>query len=389
MPSGTTPTNVDPFPNPSTGPTATGEVVVSTPSPPGSSGPLVSLAYEQFARDVPFPVFLTPLPGTGLLIIASKEGRLWIHDGVDLRDEPFLDIRNRVRDNQEQGLLGVAFSPDFAESGRFFVHYTGAGGETVLAEFRAAGMMAEADTEVVVYQLDQPARNHNGGMIEFGPDGFLYMGLGDGGGSNDRFGNGQNFDTPLGALLRFDTAVPGKVTPAAGNPFPALEVWSVGLRNPWRFSIDHQSGLILIADVGQGSFEEISVARLSEPGLNYGWPITEGLHCFRPSSACEIAGLTLPVLEVARGDGGTCSITGGVVYRGSLIPELYGHYLFSDFCGGYLRSFPLEGGFDQPTDWTDQVGDAGSVTSFGVDAGGEVYVLNSAGVIWRIVAIRD
>lgn len=385
----TTPADGDPLPNPSTRSTAAGEVVTSTASLPESPGPLVSLAYEEFARGVPFPVFLTPLPGTGLLIIASKEGRLWLHDGVDLRQEPFLDIRNRVRDNREQGLLGVAFSPDFAESGRFFVHYTGAGGETVLAEFRAVGMVAGADTEVVVYQLDQPAGNHNGGMIEFGPDGFLYMGLGDGGGANDRFGNGQNLDTPLGALLRFDTAVPGEVTPAVGNPFPAPEVWSVGLRNPWRFSIDPQSGLILIADVGQRSFEEISVARLSEPGVNYGWPITEGLHCFRPSSGCEIAGLTLPVLEVTRGDGGTCSITGGVVYRGSLIPELYGHYLFSDFCGGYLRSFPLEGGFDQPTDWTDQVGDAGSVTSFGVDAGGEVYVLNSAGVIWRIVAIRD
>ena len=238
---------------------------------------------------------------------------------------------------------------------------------------------------MIVFRIDQPAANHNGGMIEFGPDGFLYVGLGDGGRSNDAFGNGQNPASALGVLLRFDVSAPGIAAPAPGNPFAVPEVWFIGLRNPWRFSIDPVSGLILIAAVGQNAFEEISAALLSEPGVNYGWPITEGLHCFRPRSGCDVDGLTLPVWEVAHGDAGTCSITGGVVYRGAAIPALVGHYLFSDFCGGYLRSIPVEGAFETAVDWTEQVGDASRVVSFGTDSEGEVYVLNSDGDILKIV----
>ena len=275
--------------------------------------------------------------------------------------------------------------PDYDSSRRFFVHYSDVRGDTVLAEFTAADLLADSTTEVIVFRIDQPAANHNGGMIEFGPDGFLYVGLGDGGRSNDAFGNGQNPASALGVLLRFDVSAPGIAAPAPGNPFAAPEVWSIGLRNPWRFSIDPVSGLILIADVGQNAFEEISAALLSEPGVNYGWPITEGLHCFRPRSGCDVDGLTLPVWEVAHGDAGTCSITGGVVYRGAAIPALVGHYLFSDFCGGYLRSIPVEGAFETAVDWTEQVGDAGRVVSFGTDSEGEVYVLNSDGDILKIV----
>ena len=224
------------------------------------------------------------------------------------------------------------------------------------------------------------------------------MGLGDGGGAGDRFGHGQNDRTPLGALLRFDVSVPGALSPAPGNPFPAPEVWAVGLRNPWRFTIDFPSGLIVIADVGQDLFEEVSIAPVDAAGLNYGWPITEGRHCFRPASGCAADGLTLPVLEVEHGDAGTCSITGGVVYRGAEIPELYGHYLFSDYCGGYLRSFPVDGFTgasppydtlaEPPLDWTSQAGIPGQVSSFGVDAAGEVYVLVSEGRVLRLEALR-
>ena len=355
-------------------------------APPTTLAPLRSLAYREVAT-VPFPIDLAALPGTDLMVIASKEGRLWLYDEGGVRDQAFLDIRERVLDRGEQGLLGVAFSPDHTDSGRLFVHYTALDGDTVLAEYTAAGGRVDPDGEMVLFRVSQPAPNHNGGTIAFGPDGYLYMGLGDGGGANDRYDHGQNDRTPLGALLRLDVSVPGVMAPAPGNPFPAPEVWAIGLRNPWRFTIDHPSGLVVIADVGQNHFEEISVAPIATPGLNYGWPITEGLHCFRPESGCDATGLTLPVLEVSHNDSGTCSITGGVVYRGAGIPELHGHYLFSDYCGGYLRSFPL----DDPgalRDWTDQVGIAGRVTAFGADASGEVYVLTASGSVLRLVAAR-
>ena len=349
--------------------------------------PLRSLAYREVAN-LPFPIDLAPVPGTPLLAIASKEGRLWLHGVAGLHEEPFLDISDRVRNRGEQGLLGFAFHPDYPDSGRLFVHYTAHNGDTVLAEYAVANGAAEPDGETVLYRIPQPAPNHNGGTITFGPDGYLYLGLGDGGGANDQFGHGQNDETPLAALLRFDVSAPGRASAAPGNPFPAPEVWAIGLRNPWRFVIDHPSGLIVIADVGQNRFEEVSAAPIEAPGLNYGWPLTEGLHCFRPQSGCDANGLTLPVVEVEHGDAGTCSITGGVVYRGAEIPELYGHYLFSDYCGGYLRSFPLDDPAKEPYDWTDQVGNAGLVVAFGSDAAGEVYVLTAAGPILRLVAQR-
>lgn len=360
---------------------AVSEVVTTTTLPP-----LRSLAYREVAN-VPFPIDLAPVPGTSRLLIASKEGRLWMYGDGRLADQPWLDISDRVRNRGEQGLLGFAVHPDYPDSGRLFVHYSALNGDTVLAEYTAADDAVDAEG-AVLFRLAQPAANHNGGTIAFGPDGYLYMGLGDGGGANDQFGHGQNERTPLGALLRFDVSVPGIASPAPGNPFPAPDVWSIGLRNPWRFVIDHPSGLIVIADVGQNLFEEVSVAPVAAGGLNYGWPITEGLHCFDPPSDCDASGLTLPVLEVSHADSGTCSITGGVVYRGEEIPELYGHYLFSDYCGGYLRSFPIEGPFEEPHDWTDQVGNAGQVVAFGTDHAGEVYVLNASGSVLRLLADR-
>jgi len=348
--------------------------------------PFQTLAYERIDSALPFPIFMTPVPGTEWSAIATKAGQVWLYDGIDVHGEVFLDIADRVRNDGEQGLLGLAFSPDYETSRRFFVHYSDNRGDTVLAEFVARDVRADSSTETVLFEVEQPAGNHNGGMIQFGPDGHLYMALGDGGRSGDRFGNGQNGSTPLGVLLRFDVSTPGRARPA-GAGFDHPTVWSIGLRNPWRFAIDAPSGLIVIADVGQSSFEEVSAAPVSESGLNYGWPITEGLHCFRPSSGCDVEGLRFPVVEVAHGDTDTCSITGGFVYRGNEIPELHGHYFFSDFCGGYLRSFPLEGEVEI-TDWTDSVGRLGRVASFGTDAFGEIYVLTSDGDILKIVALR-
>ena len=349
--------------------------------------PLERLRYEEVAT-VGYPIHAEPHPGSNRMAIASKEGTVWLWDEAGVDPVLLLDITDRVRDRGEQGLLGLAFSPDFPWSRRIFVHYTALDGDTVLAEFVEEDGQADPETGTVLWRTPQPAANHNGGMILFGPDGYLYMGLGDGGGAGDRYGHGQNDRSPLGALLRFDVSEPGLAIPAAGNPFPAPEVWAIGLRNPWRFTVDEPSGTIIIADVGQNLFEEVSVAPVDAAGLNYGWPITEGLHCFDPPSGCDASGLTLPVVEVPHSDSGTCSVTGGVVYRGSAIPELAGHYLFSDYCGGYLRSFPVEGPFDEPRDWTDQVGNAGQVVSFGTDHAGEVYVLTASGSVLRLVAER-
>lgn len=362
-----------------------GEGPTPTAAAPSTLPPLRSLRYRPVA-EVPFPIDLAPAPGGGPLVIAGKDGRLWALEEAGLRPEPLLDLGPLLRNQGEQGLLGIAFDPAYETSGRLFVHYTARNGDTVLAEYDLAAPDPSSSGREL-FRTPQPAANHNGGALVFGPDGFLYLGLGDGGAADDRFGHGQNDASPLGALLRFDVATPGVAAPAPGNPFPAPQVWAIGLRNPWKFTFDAPSGLVLIADVGQDAYEEISLAPAAAPGLNYGWPITEGKHCFRPRTGCEAAGLTLPAVEVAHGDDGTCSITGGVIYRGGAIPELYGHYLFSDYCGGYLRSFPVEDP-EQIRDWTPQAGKAGQVTAFGTDHAGEAYVLTSEGRVLALTAER-
>ncbi len=397
----------EPVPGPvAPAPTAAGEGTstpspeeVSAPTPPPTSAatgtpataaarPVPrSLAYEQVAAGLPFPVFATWRQGDDRLFVATKDGRIWIVDGQVLSESPLLDLRDLVRNDGEQGLLGLAFHPD--DPDRFFVHYTAGNGDTVVAEYRMESAERAGSDGIQLFRTGQPAGNHNGGMLQFGPDGFLYLGLGDGGGANDRFGQAQRPDTPLGALLRFDVSTPGDVLAPPDPPFPdgSPFVWAIGLRNPWRFDIDGE--LIYIADVGQNAFEEISVAPIGVGGQNFGWPITEGLHCFAPRSGCDTVGVTLPVVEVAHSDAGTCSITGGFVYRGNAIPELAGHYLFSDFCGGWLRSFRhTDGAAADLRDWTEDVGTLHQVTSFGEDASGELYVLTAGGEVLRIVPGR-
>ena len=333
---------------------------------------LQGLAYEKVA-DLPFPVEMTALPGAELSYIATKDGRVWAFDGNVVLEEPILDISGQVRNSGERGLLSIALHPD--DPSRFFAHYSASDGDTVVSEFGfTTGTQIDPGSERMLLRMDQPAGNHNGGMIMFGPDDVLFLGLGDGGGANDRFGNGQNTDTLLGGLvtLRVD-----------GDPRPTL--FDYGLRNPWRFWFD--DGLVYIADVGQNAFEEVNVTPIEE-GLNFGWPITEGLHCFRPPSGCDTTGLTLPLIEVAHGDAGTCSISGGIVYRGTAIPEIDGHYFYSDFCGGYLRSFRYDGSdaVDQIS-WTHQVGVAGAVAGFGVDGDGEMYVATTE-ELFKVVPVR-
>lgn len=333
--------------------------------------PLISLAY-QAVGSFPYPVQLVSLPGSDISYVVSKDGTVWGLEDGEVHTEPVLDISAQVRNGGEQGLLSAVIHPD--DPMRLFVHYSDRNGDTVVAEYAMAQpLSADPESENVLLQVRQPASNHNGGMIQFMPDGGLLVALGDGGGSNDRFGNGQNTGTLLGGLVRVDVDT-GEAT-----------LYDHGLRNPWRFWIEDPT--IYIADVGQNAFEEINAVPL-EAGLNFGWPITEGLHCFSPSSGCDTAGITLPVVEVEHGDAGTCSITGGVLYSGSLIPEVAGHYFYSDYCGGYLRSFRFDGqaAVDQ-VDWTDQVGVPGRVTGFGLDGSGEMYVTTES-ELFKVVAVR-
>ena len=334
---------------------------------------LQGLVYEEVAR-LSFPVQMTALAGAEYSYIATKDGRVWAYDGSSVLDDPVLDISQNVLNRGERGLLSIVIHPDDAT--RFLAHYTATDGDTVVSEFTmVSSLEIDPVTETTLLRHEQPAANHNGGMLQFGPDGGLYLGLGDGGGSNDRFGNGQNRETLLGGLVRIDVDDP-EIEP---------ELFQYGLRNPWRFWID--GDLIYIADVGQNAFEEVSVAPLT-PDVNYGWPITEGLHCFQPSSGCDTTGITLPVIEVSHGDAGTCSMTGGIIYRGPAIPEIEGQFFYSDYCGGYLRSFAyLEGAVAEEMDWTPQVGEAGSVTGFGIDSQGEMYVATTE-VLYKVVAQR-
>jgi glucose/arabinose dehydrogenase len=364
-------------------PSTTDTAPATTTAAPTTTIPaLLGLTYTEVSGGLPFPIMLTPRPGEDAIYFATKNGQVWrLGEGV------ILDISDRVTNSGEQGLLGMAFHPD--DASRLFLHYSDENGNTTVSEFVDDGGF-DASVERIFLEVVQPAANHNGGTIAFGPDGYLWIALGDGGGGGDTFGTGQKTDELLGGLLRLDVdgTQPYEIPPE--NPFidggGAPEVWAVGLRNPWRASFDE--GLIYIGDVGQNAFEEINVAPVDAPALNYGWPVTEGHHCFEPPQGCDTAGFTLPVVEVAHTDSGTCSITGGVVYRGSAIPELSGHYFYSDHCGGWLRSFLFDGATaTQQEDWTEQVGVLGRVVSFGRDAAGEAYVL-TAEAIFRIDPIR-
>ena len=362
----TTITTVDPTrPSSTTAPSTPATSTATVPSTASTTAavePLLGLAYEVVDEDLGFPMLITPWTGSRSLV-AFRDGRVHSFDGSSLSVDPLFDLE--VATDGERGLLGMEAGGEDV----VFVHYSDPVGDTVVAEVTVSTGRLR-----VLLTVEQPAANHNGGMLQTGPDGMLYLGLGDGGGSNDRFGHGQNTDTLLGGIVRID--------PGSGES----ALWSYGLRNPYRFWFD--GDVLYIGDVGQGAHEEVDVVTFDPGGFNFGWPITEGLHCFSPRSGCDTAGLTLPVLEVEHGDDGTCSITGGVVYRGSAIPELAGHYLYSDYCGGWLRSFRLEDGEAvDHRDWTEDVGTPGAVVSFGVDHRGEVYVL-TPDAIRRIVPVR-
>lgn len=348
----------------------------------------VNLAADVVVSGLTNPLYLTAPPDDDRLFVVEKPGRIRIVEQGELQSTPFLDLSDRVSTGGEQGLLGLAFHPRFVDNGFFYVSFTDLDGDTRIERY-AVGIdpnVADPASSTPVLHRSQPFGNHNGGQVTFGPDGMLYVGLGDGGSGGDPQGNAQDSTNILGALLRLDVdgGVPYAIPP--DNPFVgrtgADEIWAYGLRNPWRFAFDPVAELLYVADVGQSSWEEINVQPADAPGLNYGWNVMEGRHCFEPSEGCDQAGLMLPAVEYAR-TSPACSVTGGYVYRGDAVPEIRGHYFYSDFCAGFLRSFRFEdGAVTDEREW--DVGTLGSVLSFGEDATGELYVLSSNGTVYRL-----
>lgn len=343
---------------------------------------------QQVAEGLDSPVYLTAPPGDSRLFVVEQPGRIRIIQNGGLLPTPFLDITDRVRSGGERGLLSVAFHPQYRSNGYLYVNYTDRSGDTRIERYRVGSDRNRADpaSAMRLLSVEQPYANHNGGLLKFGPDGMLYIGMGDGGSGGDPQNHGQRLDTLLGAMLRIDVDRGTPYGIPADNPFAGRadargEIWAYGLRNPWRFSFDRATGELFIADVGQNAWEEVHVTRAGEAGVNYGWKTLEGSHCFRTDS-CERAGLALPVLEYPHSDG--CSITGGYVYRGRALPDLVGHYFYADYCRGWIRSFRhANGRATEERRW--ELGDAGSIASFGEDAAGELYVIDKGGKVFKLV----
>jgi glucose/arabinose dehydrogenase len=346
---------------------------------------------ELVADGLDAPLLVTYAPGdTERIFVVEQTGRIRVVRNGTLLTEPFLDIASQTSTGGERGLLGLAFHPAYAANGFFFVNHTDANGDTRIVRFFAGASADRADASSleVVLVVPQPFGNHNGGHLAFGPDGMLYVGMGDGGSGGDPLGHGQNRATLLGSMLRMDVdALPYSIPP--DNPFvadatAAPETWAYGLRNPWRFSFDRTLGDLWIADVGQNRLEEVSFQpAASTGGENYGWARLEGSDCFA-TDPCDATGTVLPVYEYATADG--CAITGGYRYRGSAIPAFQGLYFFGDFCTGRIRSIPSpDARPGDAFDHSDAFGTVPGLSSFGEDAAGELYVVSINGQVYRIV----
>jgi glucose/arabinose dehydrogenase len=341
------------------------------------------------------PTLIASPPGDDRVFIGERGGIIQIYDPAvgAVLDEPFMFIPDRVTANGiEQGLLGLAFHPDYAANGRFFIYHNDRDAKRQLAEYAVLPddpNKADLDSGVVLFDREQPPNSsdirHYGGMLMFGSDGYLYIASGDGAAGRV---TGQSTDDYFGAILRIDVDSGDPFGIPPDNPYAdgggAGPVWAIGLRNPWRFTIDGE--LMYIADVGQAAIEEVNVVALDDPGANFGWATMEGSNCFSPSD-CDRTGLVLPIHEIPHPD--SCSITGGHVYRGDLIPELDGHYFFADWCLGWVRSLQYtDDGVENVRDWSNDLPEAGNVNSFGIDANGELYLVNHDGEFYAIRAVR-
>ena len=369
------------------------------PAPPSVSAvtvtyaraPPLKLRLTMIASGLASPTFLASPPGSSDIYVVEQPGRIRrVVDGV--AQVPVLDISTRVNAGGERGMFSLAFDPQFASNGNLFVCFTDTNADIAIERFTlplqgggAPALPVEATAVRVLTIAHRTYANHNGGQLQFGPDGMLYLGTGDGGGAGDPLGSGQNPGTLLGKILRIDvSSLPYKVppdNPFVGQPGARAEIWAYGLRNPWRFSFDSPTRNLYIADVGQDEREEVDVVAASAAGLNYGWNAWEGTICHPPGASCSPVGITLPVIDYGHGDG--CSITGGYVYRGATLPEIAGRYFYSDFCTGFLRSFLFAGGSaTERTNW--DVTPVGNVQSFGVDSNDELYVMTAAGGVYRL-----
>ncbi|NUP08891.1 MAG: hypothetical protein HOW73_22820 [Polyangiaceae bacterium] len=355
------------------------------------------LRLAEVAGGFEYPLFVTSEPAdASRLYVVEQPGRIHLVEGGVAAPEPFLDISSFVQqieyNQDERGLLGLAFHPDYAQNGRFFLYYVDSQADGLrLAEFSRSASdpnVAEPVPARVFFTItDGIQGNHNGGMLAFGPDGYLYIGVGDGGGSGDPDNHGQNTDIKLAKILRVD--VDAYPTPPPGNlPGGDPDIWDYGLRNPWRFSFDTCTGDLYIGDVGQSMIEEIDVEPPGQGNRNYGWSVMEGTSCFKPGQApgCDADSITLPVHEYDHNQG--CSINGGYVYRGSAIPALRGTYLYSDFCSNRIETLTWDAGV--VTAQGDLTADLESTdvllahSSFGEDANGELYVVDYGGTVYRI-----
>jgi glucose/arabinose dehydrogenase len=374
------PTDAPPTPVPDTAVPPT-EAPPDTPLPPPDATTFPNpdgYSWETVVSGLDRPVNLQHAgDGSSRLFIIEKVGRIRIVQDGSLIDFPFLNIIDRVGSGgNEQGLLGLAFHPDYAENGLFFVNYTDRDGDTVIARYQVTAdpNIADPNSEMVLLHVSQPFQNHNGGVLAFGPDGYLYAGLGDGGAAGDPQGNAQNLDTFLGKILRLDVDTAEPYAIPAENPF-GNEIWAYGLRNPWRLSFDSQTGDLYIGDVGQNQWEEIDYLPAGSPGgMNFGWDYLEGTHPYEGSPP-QNAQLVPPVAEYDHGQG--CSVTGGYVYRGTM-PEWNGIYLYGDYCSGIVWGLIQSNG-----GWQNQVlySGVGRITSFGQDESGEVYLILDSGQI--------
>ncbi len=348
---------------------------------------------DEFTR----PVFITNAgDDSNRLFVLEQQGRIYFLNAGSARKHLFLDLREIVNDKgNEQGLLGLAFHPDYKNNGKFYVDYTNLpNGDTVIAQYQVSSNpdKAEPNSAQILLTIDQPEPNHNGGMLAFGPDGYLYIGTGDGGGAGDLhgdIGNGQSRNTLLGKILRLDVnnAPPYQIPPS--NPFVNTadarpEIWAYGLRNPWRFSFDRATGDLYIADVGQGTYEEINFQpAASGGGENYGWRTMEGNHCFRGGDSCNTAGLTRPITEYTHDLG--CSVTGGYVYRGQAFAWLQGYYLFADYCTGIVWATRRDTSGAWQTRQVTTFDD--TISSFGQDEQGELYIAgHKSGTVYKLTS---
>ena len=360
-----------------------------------SSNPPTAIALQQLVSGLSSPLGLEqPGDGSSRLFVVQQGGAIRIIQNGALLPSSFLDISSKVVNSGEMGLLGMTFHPGFAQNHKFYVNYVRSSGgqlQSVIAEYQASAAdpnLADPASERILLTVNQVGSfpNHKAGQLAFGPDGFLYFGLGDGGSEGDPFGNGQNTQTLLGKMIRIDVnntnpglqyAIPADNPFAAGGGLP--EIYAFGFRNPWRFSFDRATGRLFAGDVGQDNFEEVDIV---QKGGNYGWSVTEGMHCFKPASGCNMSGLTLPIAEYSHSDGD--AIIGGFVYHGSALQGLQGAYIFGDLSTGKIWKLVET----SPNQWTRTLLTQTGVTisSFGQDQNGELYVVDiGAGRVLKIV----